>query len=260
MRYLVCILFSVAVIAFAFHYTKPLPNLNTKEEFLPKANYVRYIAAGNEVTVSGLFWIRGLIDLGESYLSGNEFTYLAHVGNLSTELDSLFYTPYSVVGCVTSTNASDTADFTVMRRALRVYPDDWRLAIYFALRLANGPTHNNAEAAEVMKPFSTSSDTTIPLHIKTIYRTFELGSMQTELAIQTILEDCLNPQYRSLGGSFYPKTMRVLHRTYADPESEEIRIIIEKVMNRKMNPNYAYKRLLELKSDKEIGDIIKLSR
>lgn len=250
MRHVVFILLSVAIIAFAFHFAKPLPNLPQKEEFLPKANYAKAIAVGHNVTAAGLFWISGIIDLGDSYLSGQSYSWLSHVGNLSTELDSLFYTPYSVVGSVTNTDAEDTTDFTVMRRAIRVYPDDWRLAIYFALRLANGPTHNYAEAAEVMRRFSTNPDTTIPPHIKTIYRNFELNAMQTEMAVEVLVNDAMNPQNKGLLGSLYPKTMRVLHRTWKDSvEVNEIKSILEKLTEHAIDPGYAYRKLLSLKKE-----------
>ena len=55
MRYLICLILAVAVIAFAFHYAKPLPSTNFDETFLPKADYVKYVAAGNDASVAGLF-------------------------------------------------------------------------------------------------------------------------------------------------------------------------------------------------------------
>ena len=89
MRFLIPLVLAVAVIAAAFHFAKPLPGTNFDESFLPKASSVKYIAAGNDATVAGLFWIKGLTELGESYLTGKEYAYLSHVANLSTELDSL---------------------------------------------------------------------------------------------------------------------------------------------------------------------------
>lgn len=250
MRHVIYIILSVAVIAFAFHFAKPLENLPQKEEFLPKANYAKAIAVGHNVTAAGLFWINGLIDLGDSYISGQSYAWLSHVGNLSTELDSLFKTPYAVVGSVTNTDEKDTTDFAVMRRAIRVYPENWKFAIYLALRLANGPTHNYAEAAEVMRPFSTNPDTTIPAHIKTIYRNFELNSMQTEMAVELLVNDALNPSNKGLLGSLYPKAMRVLHRTWADSvEVKEIKSIMQKLTEHSIDPAYAYNRLLSLKKE-----------
>jgi len=89
MRYLVILIFAVAVVALAFRQAPDLPGTNFDESFLPKASSVKYIAAGNDASVAGLFWIKGLTELGESYLSGKEYAYLSHVANLCTELDAL---------------------------------------------------------------------------------------------------------------------------------------------------------------------------
>ena len=251
MRHLVCILLSCAIVALAFHYAEPLPKLPQKEEFLPKAEYAKALAMGHNVTASGLFWISGIIDLGESYLYGTSYAWLSHVGNLSTELDSLFRTPYNVVGSITNNDEPDTTDFIVMRRAVRVYPDDWRLAVYFALRLANSPTHNYAEAAKIMKHFSTSKDTTIPPHIKSIYRNFELNTMQTEMALEMLINDALNPQFKDLIKGFTPKTLRALHRT-GEPDTNivnEVSFIMKKLSEHAIDPNYAYQRLLSFKKE-----------
>lgn len=254
MRFLFSIAISIALIATAFLFSKPLPDTGLNESFLPKANYVRYISVGHDVTASGLFWISGLIDLGGSYLSGKEYAYLGHVGELSTQLDSLFYTPYYFIGGVTPIDSKDTSDFSVMRRAHRVFPEDWRLALYFAIRLANSPFKANAEAAEVMRPYSTSSDTTMPKHIRTIYRTFEIGAMQTEIALTTILEDCVKPEYQGFRTSFYGKTIRVLNYGpfEVNAEVEEIKKTIDGVIEGKMHPQYAYERLLRLKKEPKI--------
>ena len=108
MRFLAVIIFAIAVIAAAFHFAKPLPGTNFDESFLPKASTVHYVAAGHDASVAGLFWIKGLTELGESYLTGKEYAYLGHVAELSTSLDSLFYTPYYFVGGVTPIDAPDT--------------------------------------------------------------------------------------------------------------------------------------------------------
>ncbi|NLG39692.1 MAG: hypothetical protein GX545_07205 [Fibrobacter sp.] len=253
MRFIISILISVVIIATAYLFSKPLPDTGLDESFLPKAEYVRYLSAGHEVTASGLFWIRGLIDLGGSYLSGEEYAYLGHVGELATQLDSLFYTPYYFVGGVTPISSKDTSDFSVMRRAHRVFPEDWRLALYFAIRLANGPFKNNAEAAEIMRSYSTSKDTSMPEYIRKIHRTFEIGAMQTEIAIQTILEDCVKPEYKGFKNSFYAKTIRVLGYDPLEkrPETEEIKKTIDGIIAQQMHPQYAYERLLRLKKEPE---------
>ena len=257
MRYLVCLILAIAVVAFAFHYAKPLPSTNFDESFLPKADYVKYIAAGNDASVAGLFWIKGLTELGDSFLSGKEYTYLSHVANLCTELDSLFYTPYYFVSAVTPMDSRDTTDYAVMRRALRLYPEQWRLAVAHALRLSKGPFPNKTAAANVMRPYFDSPDTTIPAHIRTIYRTFELDTMQTEMAVEMVLNDVMQPRFKKFRASFYNKTYRVLgyrgRKTGADSTVfNEISRTIDLFADGKIAPVQAYNHLLQLKKPEAV--------
>ena len=253
MRYLVTLILSILAIVVAFHYARPLPNTQFDESFIPKANYVRYVAAGNNSSVAGLFWIKALTNLGESYLTGTEFAYLGHIADLCTDLDSMFYTPYYVVGGISAMDAPDTSDFNVFRRGVRVYPDDWRLALYFALRLANGPHPDKKAAADVMRPFFDSPDTTIPPHIRTIYRTFELDTMQTEMAVATIIEDAMQPRYKAFLESLSNKMFRMLGLR-ALPTMEEkdrvkeiIKDIIQKVADGNLHPQQAFGLCMSMK-------------
>ena len=253
MRFLAAIIVSIAVIALAFHYAKPLPGTNFDESFLPKASSVRYVAAGHDASVAGLFWIKGLTELGESYLTGKEYAYLGHVAELSTSLDSLFYTPYYFVGGVTPVDAPDTSDFSVLRRASRVYPENWRLSLYFALRLARGPFPNRTEAANVMRKYFDSPDTTIPDHIRTIYRSFELDSMQTETALETVLNDVLQPRFKKFRTSFYTKILKLLgyKGLIADYDKDEnyqkVKFLVDNMLDGKIAPVVVYNQLLAMK-------------
>ena len=255
MRFLAIIILAIAVIAAAFHYAKPLPGTNFDESFLPKAQYVKYVAAGNDASVAGLFWIKGLTELGESFLSGREYAYLSHVANLCTELDSMFYTPYYFVGGVTTIDSPDTSDFVVLRRGSRIYPDKWRLSLYYALRLARGPYPNRAEAADVMRKYFDSPDTTIPDHIRTIYRSFELDSMQTETALETILNDLMQPRFKKFRNGFYNKTFRILGYRNSVTDStvfNEVKQTIDLFVDKKISPPLAYNHLLQLRKPEDV--------
>lgn len=253
MRFLAAIIVAIAVIAAAFHFAKPLPGTNFDESFLPKASTVHYVAAGHDASVAGLFWIKGLTELGESYLTGKEYAYLGHVAELSTSLDSLFYTPYYFVGGVTPVDAPDTSDFSVLRRASRVYPENWRLSLYYALRLARGPYPNRTEAANVMRKYFDSPDTTIPDHIRTIYRSFELDSMQTEMALETILNDVMQPRFKKFRASFYTKILRLIgyKGLMTDVEKDEhyqkIKYLVDGMADGKIHPAVVYRELLAMK-------------
>ena len=253
MRFLAVIIFAIAVIAAAFHFAKPLPGTNFDESFLPKASTVHYVAAGHDASVAGLFWIKGLTELGESYLTGKEYAYLGHVAELSTSLDSLFYTPYYFVGGVTPVDAPDTSDFSVLRRASRVYPENWRLSLYYALRLARGPYPNRTEAANVMRKYFDSPDTTIPDHIRTIYRSFELDSMQTEMALETILNDVMQPRFKKFRKSFYTKITKLLGYNFFGQDLEKnetflkIKTLVDGMADGKIHPAIVYRELLTMK-------------
>lgn len=254
-RFAAIILLAIGIIALAFHFWVPLEEPKTDESFLPKSEYVKVLSAGHNVTASGIFWIKGLVDLGESYLTGQEYAYLGHVGELATSLDSLFYTPYYFVGGVVPIQSKDTSDYSVMRRATKTFPNDWRLAMYFAIRLANGPYKQNKEAADVMRPFATSTDTAMPEYVRTIYRTFELGAMQTEIAMQTVVEDCTNPAFATFKSSLKARARRILGYggMSASDEVKMIDTLIAGVMNGQVHPMYAYQELLKLKKE-EIQD------
>lgn len=257
MRYLICLIFAIAVIAAAFHFARPLPGTNFDESFLPKASTVHYVAAGHDASVAGLFWIKGLTELGESYLTGKEYAYLGHVAELSTSLDSLFYTPYYFVGGVTPIDAPDTSDFSVLRRASRVYPENWRLSLYYALRLARGPYPNRTEAANVMRKYFDSPDTTIPDHIRTIYRSFEIDSMQTETALETVLNDVMQPRFKKFRTSFYTKILKLLgyRGMIADYDKDEnyqkVKALVDAMADGKIHPAVVYRELLAMKKVEE---------
>ena len=255
MRYLVCLIFAIAVIAAAFHFAKPLPNTSFDESFLPKADYVKYVAAGNDASVAGLFWIKGLTELGESYLTGKEYAYLSHVANLCTELDSLFFTPYYFVSAVTPIDSKDTTDYIVMRRALKIYPEYWRLAVAHALRLSKGPYPNKTAAANVMRPYFDSPDTTIPPHIRMMYRIFELDTMQTETALEMVLNDVMQPRFKKFRTSFYNKTFHILGYGMIKDDStayNEIKQTIDLFADKKISPSQTYTHLLQMKKRKEV--------
>lgn len=256
-RFIAVIAVAVALVAVAFRMAKPLPSTNFDESFLPKASSVRYVAAGHDASVAGLFWIKGLTELGESFLTGKEYAYLGHVANLCTELDSLFNTPYYFVGGITPVDAQDTSDFVVLRRASKVYPENWRYSLYYAMRLARGPHPNKTEAANVMRRYFDSPDTTIPPHIRTIYRSFELDTMQTEMALESVLNDMMQPRFKKFREGFYSKVLRLLgyKGMVGDPEKNEtyqrVKFLMNAMVEGKMHPGLVYRELLAMKKVEE---------
>lgn len=75
--------------------------------------------------------------------------------------------------------------------------------------------------------------------------------MQTEMALEMIINDALNPQYKDLIKGFTPKTLRALHRK-GEPDTNivnEVSFIMKKLSEHAIDPNYAYHRLLSLKKE-----------
>ena len=100
-----------------------------------------------------------------------------------------------------------------------------------------------------MRKYFDSPDTTIPEHIRTIYHSFELDSMQTETALETILNDLMQPRYKKFRGSFYNKTFRILgykNRGTDFLAYEEIKLTIDSFVDQKISPMQAFHLLSSL--------------
>jgi hypothetical protein len=144
-----------------------------------------------------------------------------------------------------------------LRRATRVYPENWRLALYYALRVGRGPYPNKTEAANVMRKYFDSPDTTIPDHIRTIYRSFELDSMQTETALETVLNDVFQPRFKKFRTSFYAKILRLLGYKglivdyNKDENYQKVKALVDHMVEGKIPPVIVYNQLLAMKKVEE---------
>ncbi|MCL2100168.1 MAG: hypothetical protein FWH22_00445 [Fibromonadales bacterium] len=240
-------LFSAAVVAsflafFGFSKSPDMPEIKEAGAFVPQAEAVKWMSLGHNSTAASLFWISGIIAYSETMFDGKSFKWLSHLADASTRLDSLFKTPYTFVVAITANNEPDTTDFILLRRGVKTFPDDWRLAVSAALRFANGPSKDFAYAAEIMKPFE--NDTAAPPHIQGISRTFELRSMPLEAAIAQILDDCMNPNYRAFQRGLAIKAARVLNST----EIDEIENILSSVAKQNIEPHIAFIQLMQMNS------------
>jgi hypothetical protein len=105
-----------------------------------------------------------------------------------------------------------------------------------------------------MRPYFDSPDTTIPEHIRLLYRTFELDAEQTETALEMVLNDVMQPRFKKFRKSFYNKTFRVLGyrgmNVKASADStiyNEVKNTIDAFADGKIPPPYAFHHLLSLK-------------
>ncbi len=239
------VLFAVAMASLCFTYlgfakSPNLPEIKEANAFVPRAEAVKWMSLGYNSAAASLFWISGIIAYSETMFDGKTFKWLSQVADASTRLDSLFKTPYTFVVAITANNEPDTTDYALLRRGIKTFPDDWRLAVSSAFRFANGPGKDYAYAAKIMKPFE--NDTAAPEHIRRTARTFELKSMPLDVAIAQILDDCSNPDYKAFQRGLAVKTARVLN----SKEIDEIESILKDVSKQKINPQTAFAKLIEM--------------
>ncbi|GHV16277.1 hypothetical protein AGMMS49938_16140 [Fibrobacterales bacterium] len=244
-KFFACFL-AVAALIFAvlgFRNSGDLPEVKEAGAFVPKTESVKWLSLGYNSAAASLLWVDGIIAYSESVVDGKIFGWLANLADASTRLDSLFKTPYTFMSAIVASNDPDTADYPVLRRGIEAFPDDWRLAVSVALRFANGPDKNFAFAADIMRKYA--GDTTAPPHLRSIYRTFELQSMPLEISIAQILDDALNPDYKSFHRSLAIKILRVLKLN--NDKLDEIDKILEAVSKGKIESQVAYREIMGMR-------------
>ncbi|MDR1830358.1 MAG: hypothetical protein LBQ76_06270 [Candidatus Fibromonas sp.] len=225
---------------FGFAKSPNLPEIKEANAFVPRAEAVKWMSLGYNSAAASLFWIGGIIAYSETMFDGKIFKWLSHVADASTRLDSLFKTPYTFVVAITANNEPDTTDYALLRRGVKTFPDDWRLAVSTAFRFANGPGKDYAYAAKIMKPFE--NDTAAPEHIRGTARTFELRAMPLEVAIAHILDDYLNPDYKAFQRGLAIKAARVLN----SKEIDKIESILNDAAKQKIEPQTAFMGLIKM--------------
>ncbi|MCL2284188.1 MAG: hypothetical protein FWC26_12805 [Fibromonadales bacterium] len=231
---------SLSLAYLGFAKSPGLPEIKEADAFVPRAETAKWMSLGHNSSAASLFWISGIIAFSETMFDGKTFKWLSHVADASTRLDSMFKTPYTFVAAITANSEPDTTDYALLRRGVKTFQDDWRLAVSVAFRFANGPGKNYAYAAEIMKPFE--SDTNAPQHIRNTARTFELKAMPLDVAIIQIIDDFLNPDYKSFQRGLVIKAARVLNSQKID----EIESTLNDMAKHQIEPQTAFARLMEM--------------
>ena len=122
---------------------------------------------------------------------------------------------------------------------------------------------NKTEAANVMRKYFDSPDTTIPDHIRTIYRSFEIDEMQTETALETVLNDVMQPRFKKFRASFYSKILRLIgykgliNDVEKDKHYQKVKTLVDGMADGKIHPAIVYRELLAMKKirDDELAEI-----
>jgi len=229
------------IACFGFAKSPNLPEIKEASAFVPRTEAAKWMSMGYNSAAASLFWISGIIAYSETMFDGKTFMWLSHLADASTRLDSLFKTPYTFVSAITANSEPDTTDYVLLRRGIKAFPDDWRLAVSSAFRFANGPSKNYAYAAKIMKPFE--NDTTAPEHIRRIARTFELKSMPLNIALTQIMDDYLNPDYKNFQKGLAIKAARVLNN---GEEIDKIESILNDMAKQKISPQKAFATLMNM--------------
>jgi len=230
---------ALLIACFGFAKSPNLPEVKEASAFVPRTEAVKWMSIGYNSAAASLFWISGIIAYSETMFDGKTFKWLSHLADASTRLDSLFKTPYTFVSAIMANSEPDTADYVLLRRGIKAFPDDWRLAVSSAFRFADGPGKNYAYAAKIMKPFE--NDTTAPEHIRGIARTFELKAMPLNIAITQIMDDYLNPDYKTFQRGLAVKAARVLNN---GAEIDKIESILNALAKQKISPQNAFDTLM----------------
>jgi len=234
-------LIALALSILGFAKAPDLPEIKEANAFVPRTEAAKWMSMGYNSAAASLFWIGGIIAYSETMFDGKTFKWLSHVADASTKLDSLFKTPYIFVSAITSSSEPDTADYVLLRRSMEAFPNDWQLAVSSALRFANGPSKDYVYAAKIMKTFE--NDTAAPEYIRGMAKTFELKAMPLDIAITQIMDDFLNPDYKTFQRGLAIKAARVLNN---EKEIDKIESILNDMAKQKISLQNAFETIMSM--------------
>jgi hypothetical protein len=232
------------LVALGFRNSPTLEEPKDPVLYIPETRVVKLLSLGQNNAVASVLWVRGILDYSDAMFGGKDFSWVSHLADAATSLDSLFHTPYTFIGAVTATSDADTSDFPVLRRGIQAFPHDWRLAVSFALRLSMCPLRLNQEASQVMAPFA--NDTTVPPYVRNIHQTFAIQAMPTNLAVLTIVENATDPRYKDFEPGLARKALLALGQKFGGPEDRRIKEIIHSVAQGEMEGDVAYQELMRM--------------
>lgn len=239
---------ALVLVALSYRNAPEAPMVDESSSYIPRTEAVQWMSLGHNSTAASLLWINGLVAYGESLFTGKTFRWVTHLADASTRLDSLFKTPYYFVSAITPIDEKDTSDFPVLRRGIEKYPDDWQLALSLAMRLAEGPSKNYVEAGTIMERFA--ADTSVPLYIRTIHKTFSLQADNADVALMIIVNDATNPRYNAYVPGLFLKACRALRLKETAPERNVVWQTMFQLAQGQLEPQAAYTRLRTLQQSR----------
>jgi hypothetical protein len=207
--------------------------------YLPNTEFVSIISMGHKTTLAGLLWIDAVVYFGGNLIEGKESVWMLHLIDLITTLDPKFKSGYEFVGTVID-NAKDSLDIKLLQRGVDIFPDDWRLSLYYSLRIIEKDS-NYIQASEVMKRFEERGD--VPEYVKHINRFFLAESNPLPIALTIYLSDYIAIEDAVLRKGI-EKRILLLNDKISLSEQQKIHELLEQLVNQSNDWQMIYKKLL----------------
>lgn len=210
--------------------------------YLPKPEVARILSLGHTESVASLLWISCLIDYGGSLLDGTGYHWLSSMGDLSTQLDPNFETPYRFIGAVVSSKDTNSAATRTMERSVQMFPSNWQYSLFYASRIIDLDS-NFALAAKVMKNFET--DTLAPDYIRKIYRSYESQQNPFDIGLSILLQDYVNPQFSQFRVGIEKQIVQRACAQDSVMTTKNVNKTLTNLLNQQVQPHVAFRQIIQ---------------
>ena len=136
--YLVIIFFGCALL-FQSRITNVIDKVTLADrlKYLPSGTFLKGAALSYDAELSDLLWIKALAYFGDQYVSGHDYSWLYHILDTATTLDSYFEDPYEFGGIVLANEVGDVEKSTMllkkgMQNVPRTHRRYWYLPFFLA--------------------------------------------------------------------------------------------------------------------------------
>jgi hypothetical protein len=153
--------------------------------FLPDKKFVPYLTLGHREAFASAYWLRGLVYFGESIINDTDAKWMLHLLELIVTADPKFHSAYNFAGTAIRNAPNSDKDLEILAQGHEQFPDDWRLALFYALRLIE-KHEDYLKASAVMQKYQYRTD--VPSHITAIHIHFAAKGSPLPIALQLLLE------------------------------------------------------------------------
>lgn len=178
---------------------------------LPQVQTSTLMSLGHHHAMAGILWMRAVVYYGDHMLKGQEATWMIHMMDVITSLDSTFAPAYNLVGTVLS--SKDDQDLKILDRGVHKLPNEWRLRLFYAFRVIEKSKDYN-KAASILQPLENDPNPQLPPHIRTLHQTMRIYGMPIEIGIADALQN-----YMTQGEIFEKKNLGIIARRIFHPNN-----------------------------------------